>query len=255
MRESYKRFVKRGFVLRIHGFVPYRDHESWIRFVSWVTNPAIFKRFVLRIRFVTQFSKDLTNPTNPHESSRILSTIDLRIHTNPVLPDSRIPTVYKRFVSWIRFVDSFLKDLFCGFVSWKFFFQITRFVSFRKDSYTNPAPLKNITKTCLVSAKTIKRLINIKIEREDFETFYCCKIRNFLPEFELILLLGKISIRILFKICIYGSSSWKNGFSLRRRDNGSSSSSLRLASSLRLTSDGGSGSESDDKSMTTTDLT
>jgi hypothetical protein len=96
----------------------------------------------------------------------------------------------------------------------------------------------------------IKRLINIKIEREDFETFYCCEIGNFkfLPEFELISLFGKISIRILFKICQYGSSSWKNGFSLRRRDNGSSSSSLRLMS------DGGSGSESDDKSMTTTDL-
>ncbi len=41
----------------------------------------------------------------------------------------------------IRFVDSFLKDLFRGFVSWKQKSQITRFVSFWKDSYTNPASL------------------------------------------------------------------------------------------------------------------
>ena len=39
------------------------------------------------------------------------------------------------------FANPNLKDSFRGFVSWKFFFQITRFVSFRKDSYTNPASL------------------------------------------------------------------------------------------------------------------
>ena len=42
---------------------------------------------------------------------------------------------------WIRFVDSFLKDSFCGFVSCKQKSQITRFVLIRKDSYTNPASL------------------------------------------------------------------------------------------------------------------
>ena len=36
---------------------------------------------------------------------------------------------------------SFLKDSFRGFVSWKQKSQITRFVSIRKDSYTNPASL------------------------------------------------------------------------------------------------------------------
>jgi hypothetical protein len=45
---------------------------------------------------------------------------------------------------WIRFVDSFLKDLFRGFVSCKQKSQITRFVLIRKDSYTNPASLENI---------------------------------------------------------------------------------------------------------------
>ena len=106
---------------------------------------AIFKRF------------DESNKSN--ESSQILSTIDLRIRTNPWDSDSRICMVFKRFVSWIRFVlrcskdsfrgfvswirfvDLFLKDLFRGFVLWKIFFLITRFVSFRKDSYTNPASL------------------------------------------------------------------------------------------------------------------
>ncbi len=38
-------------------------------------------------------------------------------------------------------MDSFLKDSFRGFVSCKQKSQITRFVSIRKDSYTNPASL------------------------------------------------------------------------------------------------------------------
>ena len=35
-----------------------------------------------------------------------------------------------------------MKDSFRGFVSWKQKSQITRFVSIRKDSYTNPASLE-----------------------------------------------------------------------------------------------------------------
>ena len=131
-------------------FVSY--HKSWLHrfanpilkdsnrgFVSWPELPKIRAVF--------------TNPTNPHESWRILSTIARNEPYESTLADSRIRTlrirfvdsfcrhVFERFVSWIRFVDSFLKDSFRGFVSWKFFFQITRFVSFRKDSYTNPASL------------------------------------------------------------------------------------------------------------------
>jgi hypothetical protein len=48
------------------------------------------------------------------------------------------------FVSWIRFVGFFLKDSFRGFVLWKQKSQITQFVSFRKDLYTNPASLVNM---------------------------------------------------------------------------------------------------------------
>ncbi len=88
------------------------DHESShfqkICFAD-LFRDAIFKRF------------DESN-----QSSWILSTIDLQIHTNPVLPDSQTPTVFKRFVLWICFVLRCSKDLFCGFVLWRNFFK--RFV-------------------------------------------------------------------------------------------------------------------------------
>ncbi len=113
------------------GFVSYRgsqiltwkdsfrivDHESShfqkIRFADSFRD-AIFKRF--------------DESDESYKSSRILSTIDLRIHTNPVLPDSRIPTVFERFVSWIRFVDSFR-----GFVSY-YGVQKIRFVDSFRDA-------------------------------------------------------------------------------------------------------------------------
>ncbi len=117
------------------GFVSYRgsriltwkdsfwnvDHKSShfqkIRFADSFCD-AIFKRF------------DESDESN--ESSRILSTVDLRIHTNLVLPDSRIPTVFKRFISWIHFVLRCSKDSFCGFVSWRNFQKICFVDSFRK---------------------------------------------------------------------------------------------------------------------------
>ena len=72
--------------MQIHGFVPYRDHKSWlqkgsictlryesrIHIVLWFTNPNL-ERFVLyRTYESSQFSKDL-NPMNPNESSWILT--------------------------------------------------------------------------------------------------------------------------------------------------------------------------------------
>ena len=103
---------------------------------------SVFKRFDLRIRFMTQFSKDLflrfvlwrnfqkicfvdsfcdtifKRFEESNESSQILSTIDLRIRTNPLDSDSQI--------LW------FSKDSFRGFVSWRNFQKI-RFVDlFRK---------------------------------------------------------------------------------------------------------------------------
>ena len=136
------------------GFVSYRGSRIL----------HVFKRFVSWIRFVDWFSKDSTCFYESYESLRILSTIawneslkikireseSLRIFkvriresgfVNPNPKDS-----YRGFILWIRFVDLFLKDSFRGFVSWKIFFQITRFVSFRKDSYTNPASLEIFVK-------------------------------------------------------------------------------------------------------------
>ena len=119
-----------------------------ICFVSWLTNPT---SQIHESRFASPILKDsnrgfvswpelpkirpvFTNPTNPHESWQILSTIarnkSLQIQAGGLAnPDSRIQTlririvdsfrrpVFQRFVSWIRFVGRFSKDSFCGFVS------------------------------------------------------------------------------------------------------------------------------------------
>ncbi len=75
---------------------------------------------------------------NPRIHTKRISTLTTRIM------DSFRRLNYKLPVSWFGFVEIFLKDSFRGFVSWKNFFKITRFVSFRKDSYTNPASLQKI---------------------------------------------------------------------------------------------------------------
>ena len=105
------------------GFVSYRgsriqpfSKDSFRGFILW--------RKFQKIRFADSFRdaifKRFDESDKSNESSRILSTIDLWIHTNPVLPDSRIPTVFKRFVSWIRCVLRCSKDSFCGFVFERF---------------------------------------------------------------------------------------------------------------------------------------
>ncbi len=144
LRDSYKRFVKTWI----------RFANPWICTVSWITNPdfkrfvsyresriqSIFKRFVLRIRFVTHFQK-----------IRRIRRI-LQILTNPQY--YRLTNPYKSCTSGfanpvnfqkIRFVDSFrdaiFKYPFRGFDSQDQKSQKIRFVSFWKDSYTNPASL------------------------------------------------------------------------------------------------------------------
>jgi hypothetical protein len=118
------------------GFVSYRgsriqpfSKDSFCGFVSW--------RNFQKIRFADSFCdaifKIFDESDKSYESSQILSTIDLRIHTNPVLLDSRIPTVFKRFVLWIRFVLRCWKDSFCGFVSWRNFQKIC-FVDLFRDA-------------------------------------------------------------------------------------------------------------------------
>ncbi len=149
MRESYKRFVKTWIrfanpwihfvswsrILTPKRFVLFHDHKSWIRIVSWITNPAIFKRFILRIRFVTQFSKD---STNPHES------LVLWHETNPyesTLADSRIRTLKIRFVDSFRRLHHKLPVSWFGFVE---IFSNTRFV----DSIRKTKNLKRFDLFC-----------------------------------------------------------------------------------------------------------
>ncbi len=133
MRELYKIFVK-----------------TWIRFVSWsrILTPKrfdcalrnesgfisyrgsrilnVFKRFNLfsRIqRILTSPDESLVHrrTLNKPESIRILG---FRF-ANPYwfqkicFADLFRRPVFERFVSWIRFVDLFLKDSFCGFILWK----------------------------------------------------------------------------------------------------------------------------------------
>jgi hypothetical protein len=175
MRESYKGFVKTWIrfanpwictvswlqILTPKRFVSYHSHKSWLHRFA---NPDLWVRF-LKIRIVDSF-RDLNFQrfelfsriqqilTNPDESWRILSTMaqneSLRIHTSGFAnPDLQIQTLKIRFVdsfrrlhhklpvSWFGFVEILFKYPFCGFVLWKFFFQITWFVLFRKDLYTN----------------------------------------------------------------------------------------------------------------------
>jgi hypothetical protein len=73
---------------------------------------------------MTQFSKDLTNPTNPHESL-VLKTIEsVRIRDFQIREylrcskDSFCGFVLSYSVQKIHFVDSFRDAIFKRFVSW-----------------------------------------------------------------------------------------------------------------------------------------
>jgi hypothetical protein len=114
-------------------FVGHESGLKKIRFVSWITNPDL-KRFGLyRDHKSSQFSKDSTCFHESNESSRILSTMARNESLKIEIRESESLRILKH---WIRKT---------GFISWicfgNFFFQITRFVLFWKDSYTNPASL------------------------------------------------------------------------------------------------------------------
>ncbi len=140
MRESYKRFVKTWI----------RFANPWIRMDSQTTNPDSFRivghesSHFQKIRFADSFRDaifkrfDKSNESN--ESSRILSTIDLRIRTNPYeslgfgfanlygvqkirFVDSFRTTVFKRFVLWICFVKIIFPNYSIRFVSEGFVYE------------------------------------------------------------------------------------------------------------------------------------
>ncbi len=140
MRESYKRLVKTWirFVLWPRILTPKRfiSYCDWRIRLHRFANPDSRVRS-LKIRIVDSFHDlnfqifDLFSQiqwilTNPHESWQILSTIaqneSLRIQAGGLAnPDLRIQTLqiriadlfrrpfFKRFVSWVRFVELFSK--------------------------------------------------------------------------------------------------------------------------------------------------
>jgi hypothetical protein len=99
---------------------------------------AVFKRLNSQIQFVTEISKDLTNPTNPHKSLVHRRTLDKRI-LNFWIRES--VWSFKRFDLKIQFLIRFSKDSICGFHLWTIKSKKIWLVSIRKDSYTNPASL------------------------------------------------------------------------------------------------------------------
>jgi hypothetical protein len=107
-----------------------------IRFVSWLTNPDSFRivdheSFMFsKYSFCRLIFKRFACFYESNESLRILSTMAQNESLKIEIRES-------------GFVTPNLKYSFRGFVSCKQKSQITRFVSIRKDSYTNPASLVN----------------------------------------------------------------------------------------------------------------
>jgi len=93
-----------------------------------ITNPVNFQK----IRPV------FTNPTNPYKSfSTMARNESLKIE----ICKSESLRILKLPIRESGFANPNPKDLYHGFVLEKKNSQITRFVSFRKDLYTNPASL------------------------------------------------------------------------------------------------------------------
>ena len=127
MRDSYKRFVKTWI----------RFANPWIRIDSQTTNPDSFRivgyesSHFQKIRFADSFRdaifKRFDESDESYESSRILSTIDLRILYFRIRESSQFSKdSFRGFVSYygvqkIRFVDSFRKkNKSKRFVSYRF---------------------------------------------------------------------------------------------------------------------------------------
>ena len=130
-----------------------------IRFVSWLTNPDLFrivdhKSFMFSkdsfrgFCFVDWFSKDSTCFYESYESLRILSTIAQKESLKIKIPESESLQIFKVRIRESGFVNPNPKDSYRGFVWWIRFWKIRFVDSFRTnknlkllDSYTNPASL------------------------------------------------------------------------------------------------------------------
>ncbi len=120
------------------------DHKSGLKkiwFVSWITNPDLKRFGSYRDHESSQFSKDSTCFHESNESLRILSTMARNQSLKIEIRESESLQILKLRICKSGFANPKLKDLYRGFVSEIKNSQITWFVSFRKDSYMNPASL------------------------------------------------------------------------------------------------------------------
>jgi hypothetical protein len=122
-------------------FVGHKSGLKKIRFVSWITNPDLKRFGSYRDHESSQFSKESTCFHKSNESSRILSTMARNKSLKIKIREFKSLRILKLRIRKSGFANPNLKDSYRGFVSEKKNSQITRFVSFRKDSYTNPASI------------------------------------------------------------------------------------------------------------------
>ncbi len=122
-------------------FVGHKSRLKKIRFVLWITNPDLKRFGSYRDHESSQFSKDSTCFHESNESLRILSTMARNESLKIEIRESKSLRILVLRIRESGFANPNLKDSFRGFVLWKQKSQITRFVSIRKDSYTNPASL------------------------------------------------------------------------------------------------------------------
>ncbi len=130
--------------MKIHGFAPYPDYESWLQkgsfralrnkswicIVSGIMNPD-FKRFVSNhkswIQSIFKDSPVFTNPTNPYESNKslqILSTIAQNKSLKIEICKSKSLQIHKFRIHKSGFANPNLKDLYRGFDSLVCFWKI-----------------------------------------------------------------------------------------------------------------------------------
>ncbi len=122
----------------LYQFVGHESRLKKIQFVSWITNPNLKRFGSYRDHESSQFSKVSTCYHESNESLRILSTMARNKSLKIEIRKSKSLRILKLRICESGFANPNLKDSYRGFGSEKKNSQITRFISFRKDSYTNP---------------------------------------------------------------------------------------------------------------------
>ncbi len=134
------------------------NQESWlekIHFWSWTINPANFQK-ILPV---------FTNPTNPHESSLIFSTIAQSKSLKIWICKSWIHINRDFWTCKSQFASPNLKDFICGFVSEFFFFKNALFISICLDSCRS---------RCYVWQFFLRQLFWFSLTIEEWVVFRSC---------------------------------------------------------------------------------